>query len=137
MTAESSDEKQVTGLEYERCAALVSRDLRRIATILAPDLRYVHSTGTIHTHQQLLEFLETTVNFQAVERSGLQTEVHGELAWMQGNLSLHGTLLADGVTFNSYSYVTQIWRKSQSNWQLVLLQSTQVPRPDSGLSQVR
>lgn len=120
-------EHPVARLERKRCAALVAGDLERVAALLAPELRYVHSTGDVHDRPQLLQFLAEKVRFSAVERRALVVQAHGDVAWCTGLLRLHGTLVAGQKEICAVSHATQVWRRRVGNaWEMVLLQSTGV-----------
>lgn len=120
-------EHPVAQLERERCAALVAGDLERVAALLAPGLRYVHSTGDVHDRPQLLQFLAEKVRFCAVERRAFAVQAHGDIAWCTGLLRLRGTLVAAQKEFCAVSHATQVWRRCVGDaWEMALLQSTGV-----------
>lgn len=116
----------VEALEYARCNALVVGDVDRVASMLAPDLVYVHAPGLVHGREALLQFLREQVRFHLVERRALVVHAAGDLAWSTGLLRLVGERMPGGAHVVSASFVTQVWRRYSDGWQMVLFQSTRV-----------
>lgn len=113
-------------LEYERCAAFVSGDLRRIEALIAPELVYVHATGLVHGRAELLAFVGERMRYRAMERKRLVARVDVCTAWLTGLMRIEGRRLPSGEPVQAVSFVIQIWRREKDRWQMVLLQSTKV-----------
>ena len=126
-TDDESETHPVLALERERCLALVTGDIDRVAALMSPRLVYVHSVGIVHDHGELLRFIRDEIRFDAVERQALRVAgVSGDVAWMTGLLRLEGRWAQGGKPISSVSFVSQVWARSEQGWRMELFHSTQV-----------
>lgn len=116
----------ILALECRRCEAVVAQDWTTVAELMAPELVYVHATGTVHDRAACLAYLREQVRFAVVLRDGLEVHVHGDVAWMSGLLRLAGQRLPSGELIAAISFASQVWRRAGDSWQLALFQSTKV-----------
>lgn len=110
-------------LEQRRQAALVAVDLPTLADIFADDLIHIHSTGLVHTKEQLLRHIERRRGFIAIERGVLEIRRVGELAIMHGPLTNH-MRAADGGAIVLTGHVTQLLRQTEQGWKFMHFQLT-------------
>lgn len=117
----------VLELEAQRCRLLEAGDLDALSALLDPDLVYVHATGLVQRRGQWLDHLRTSVRFKAIERCQLECRDVRDVILMTGLMRIAGERCQTGETFESTSFVSQVWlQRSGGNWTLALLQSTKV-----------
>jgi hypothetical protein len=108
--------------ERARAAALVARDAAALATLLHPDLRYVHATGIRHDRDGYLQTLQTGPRFLEVVLTPEQILDLPEGAALSGRLFMR--LQREGEVIEARSWVTALWLRSAGGWRLRLFQST-------------
>lgn len=104
--------------------ALASRgDFAELGTRLAADFRYNHSTGLSQDKNEWLEGLKPLVGQRERRVSGVQVELHGDIAVAMGDLDI---LWTDGR--HAYDRYVRVYCEQDGQW-LVISQRT-VPAPD-------
>jgi len=118
-----SDADQILALEERRRCAMLASDGEALGALLAPDLRYVHSTGGIETRASLLAKLavrqvayrDLAFDHLAVTRTPDAALVSGE---MRARVQL-GEAMRDIAT----RYLA-VWLRRDGAWQLAAFQGT-------------
>lgn len=117
---------EILALEERRRAAMLADDVEALRTLLAPDLRYVHSTGGVESQGSLLKLLASgqTVYRQlafdalAVTRTADAAIVSGEMR----ALVQRGDVQREIAT----CYLA-VWLRRAGAWQLAAFQGTSLP----------
>ena len=115
--------------EKRRCALMVNDPAGELASLLSPDLVYVHATGLVHSREQLMEFLRTRIRYHDVQRRALRLVEAGDVAWMTGLMRFSGQRLQTGESVDACSFVSQVWERNEGIWTLRVFQSTRVDTP--------
>jgi hypothetical protein len=122
----------VLAAESARAAALVAGDVAALATLLAPELHYVHATGLCHDRTALLDWLVTRApRFLAVglEQAPAQPQVQAlapGLALLTGTLVMRLQRPELPAPVAARSWLSQLWQQgADGRWRLRLLHSTQ------------
>ena len=108
--------------ERARAAALVAQDAAALASLVHPDLRYVHGTGIRHDRDGYLQTLHTGPRFLEVVLTPEQILDLAEGAALSGRLFMR--LQRDGDVIEARSWVTALWLRGPDGWRLRLFQST-------------
>ncbi len=104
--------------------ALATRgEFASLAPLLAADFRYNHSTGHSQDKQEWLDGLAPLVGRRDRVASGIQIEVHNDLAVAMGDLDIVWT---DGR--HNYDRYVRVYRQRGDAWQVVSQRT--VPAPD-------
>jgi ketosteroid isomerase-like protein len=124
----SADIALVLSHERLRCRLLEEGDAEAVAELLDDELVYVHSTGVVHTHADLMNFLRGGIRYQLVRRRALRAVPAGDAVLLTGFLRIEGRRAQGAESFGSSSFVSQIWTPATDpGWKLRLFQSTRVP----------
>jgi ketosteroid isomerase-like protein len=124
--ARSREADAVRAAELKRFEVMTKGDLAALTKILADDLTYTHSTGTLDNKEQFLESLRSgRVRYQSIEPGELQVRAYGNSAVINGRAKL--VVISDGQNKNVELRFTDVWVKRSGRWQMVAWQSTRVP----------
>jgi ketosteroid isomerase-like protein len=100
-----------------------SGDFDTLASRLAADFRYNHSTGLSQTKDEWLAGLRPLVGRRQRIVSAISVEVHGDLAVAMGDLDITWT---DGR--HNYDRYVRVYRRDEGNW--VVVSQRTVPAHD-------
>jgi len=116
---------EILALEERRRAAMLADDVETLRTLLAPDLRYVHSTGGVESQGSLLKLLASgqTVYRQlafalAVTRTADAAIVSGEMRALVQRVDVQREIAT--------CYLA-VWLRRAGAWQLAAFQGTSLP----------
>lgn len=128
VTLETGQLDEVTALERARFAALQANDLPRLETMLAPDLRYCHSTGVCESRAQFLEALRSgTMRYRRIDVLALEPRAEGKVVMIHGRLDLAAEMR--GTPVQMQLVYTDVYARRGGRWQLIAWQSTRAPAP--------
>jgi len=117
------DDHPVLRAERARAAAVVARDLDRVAALLDDDLRYTHAPGTTQDRAAYLQYLASGPRFEQVLLTPQRLLDLGGGVVLTGRLQLR--FQRDGEPAQeARSWVTAVWRRDGEAWRLVVFQST-------------
>ena len=117
---------EILSLEERRRIAMLASDVETLGQLLAPELRYVHSSGSVDTRESLLAklaarqgaYLHITLDQLTVTRTSEAAIVGGE---MRARVQL-GEELREIAT----RYLA-VWLQRDGAWQLAAFQGTSLP----------
>jgi hypothetical protein len=116
-------EKKILDLETKRIAAMVSKDIATLDALLAEDLSYTHSGGTIDTKASFLTLIKERGRYLGVDYSNTQVIPSGGntvLVRGRAEIRLEGTA--------SYSVLfLDVWALRDGSWKMVAWQATRIP----------
>lgn len=117
--------EHIKRLEAQRAAAMIAGDVETIATMLDPDLVYVHSTGVRDSRDTYLQALRDGEhiyeNFQIKQSSCIETTdavIVSSIVNMRVRRKDQANAVAKELS------VLSVWRASGNGWLLVALQAT-------------
>jgi uncharacterized protein (TIGR02246 family) len=118
----------VKELDAKRFQATTKNDFDTLASLLADDLVYVHSSTKEDGKTAYIDALRTgKTKYESIEPSDVKVRVYGNTAIVNGTAKLSVT--TDGKT-NSFSLrYTDVWVMRDNKWQMVSWQSTRLPEP--------
>jgi uncharacterized protein (TIGR02246 family) len=116
----------VRDLDAKRFEATTKNDFDTLASLLADDLVYVHSSANVDGKTAYVGNLRTgKTKYESIEPSDVKVRVYGNTAIVNGTAKLSVT--TDGKT-NSFSLrYTDVWVLRDNKWQMVSWQSTRLP----------
>jgi ketosteroid isomerase-like protein len=115
---------QILEAEQLRQTAVVAIDLVALDQLFADDLVHVHSTGLVHSKEELLQHIDRKRGFLSIERGPLNVRVEGDVAVMTGPIvnRMRGKDGAGDIVM--HGFVTQLLRRSPRGWQFTNFQLT-------------
>ena len=117
---------EILALEERRCCAMLAADCVALGALLAPDLRYVHSTGGIETRESLLAKLAAgqTV-YRQLAFENLATILTKDCAIVSGEMRAQVQRGEELRAIASCYLAVWVWREAA--WQLAAFQGTTLP----------
>ncbi len=126
--------KKLRAADDERVRATVAADRARLTDILADDLRYAHSTGTVDTKDSLIDSItsgRTKYNYIGYEDRSFEIPVPG-IALMSGR-ALVKVSTPDGEIESILSFLA-VWQEMNGKWRFRAWQSCKIPNQKSAAS---
>ena len=113
-------------LDAKRFVATTKNDFDTLASLLADDLVYVHSSSNVDGKTAYVDNLRSgKTKYESIEPADVKVRVYGDTAIVNGTAKLSVT--TDGKT-NSFSLrYTDVWVMRDNKWQMVTWQSTRLP----------
>ncbi|HEV2634877.1 MAG TPA: nuclear transport factor 2 family protein [Actinocrinis sp.] len=134
MTRETeSVETVVLAAEAARLAAMTAADTSALAELLAPQCRYVHSTGASDDRDSYLAKLaDGSLRYLTVEALDVQPVNLGSTVLVLHRMRAEA--LVDGTPRSLHSQIVAVWQVAETGpaeggARLVYLQSTNLPSP--------
>jgi len=120
------DTTDLLALEEQRRSAMLALDAQALGALLAPDLRYVHSTGGVESKDSLLAKLaEGHITYRSLAFEHLAVTRTTDAAIVSGEMRAQvqlGEALRDIAT----CYLA-VWLRRGGAWQLAAFQGTSLP----------
>jgi uncharacterized protein (TIGR02246 family) len=123
-------ETEIRAADAKRMDAMVRGDVQALATLLAPDVTYTHSTGEVQTREIFLETISSgRLDYVSMIPSDVKVRVLGDRAAVITGLA-DVKLIAQGKENTVALRFTSVWTRSgdrDGGWQMVVWQSTRLP----------
>lgn len=127
MASNSIQTGQIEAAEDARFAAVCAGDTTALSALLHDKLLYMHSSGVADSKQSYISGLEDgTWVYRAVDRFEQRIEVWEDIAFVFNRLRLD--LLVKGAPKDIDSRALSVWVKEGDRWQLIAVQSSEVPQ---------
>lgn len=121
-----SDRSDALAAENSRYDAMVAANVAALSDLCAPELIYVHSTGTKDDRQAYLDgFSRGTFRYERIEHVEDEVVILGDTALVWGTMRAEGIAYGKAVQVNSR--VLAVWTRHDAAWRLVGVQSTRLP----------
>lgn len=119
-------EKELRAVEEQRYRAMIQADLPALEKLLADDLVYVHSSGSIESKEQFLATLRSGgLRYKKITPEDTRYRLAGTLAVVTGRSSVE--VDHDGKPQSFRLRFTAVYEKSGAGWRLVSWQTTRLP----------
>lgn len=119
--ATPTDEKAVLAAEKQYVDGMVNSDPATVAKLLADDLSYFHSNGTSETKAQVLAGITGKVKYTGIKFETTKIRQYGNTV-----ITNHNVMFVT-PTVSHHVYLTTVWVKQGSGWQMVERQATPLP----------
>ena len=124
--AQSPDAEAVKAAELRRFDVTTKKDYEALATLLADDLVYTHSSAAVDSKASYLESLTSgRVTYKTITPHEVTVRVYGDTAVINGEA--HMTVDANGQGIDNTLRFTDVWVKRDGRWQMVAWQSVRKP----------
>jgi ketosteroid isomerase-like protein len=119
-------EAAVLALEERRRAAMLAGDIAALQALLAPDLRYTHSTGICDGRDSLLAKLAGgQIAYRQLAFTPLAVQCKADAGIVGGEM--HAEVLRDGQPRSIAARYLAVWLQRMGTWQLAAFQGTALP----------
>ena len=119
--ATPSDEKAVLAAEKQFNDGMVKSDPATVAKLLADDLSYFHSNAAMETKADVLKGITGQVKYTAIKFETTNVRQYGNTV-----ITTHNVMFVT-PTVSHHVFLTTVWAKQASGWQMVARQATQLP----------
>lgn len=117
---------ELEAIDDRRSAAAVAKDRATLEALLAPDMRYVHSSAVMEDRATYIERTCTGwYDYTGLTPIKREWRVWGDTALCNGDVRIQ--VVARGAPKDFVSRYLQVWRRSGAGWQMASWQSTPVP----------
>jgi len=117
---------EVLELEDRRCAAIVAKDTATLAELLADEMVYTHSSGTLDTKVSFLKALEErTLDYRALDRSDVEATQVGGTALLTGRGEIHVVNKEQREVRLNVRF-SAVWARDDAGWRFLCWQSTSI-----------
>lgn len=107
-------------------AAVKKNDVAAVATFLAEDLVYTHSTGIVEGKKEYLAKLKTgDQKYTGIDFISPKIRAFGDTAVINTQARMTGA--TKGVPFDNTLFLMQVWVKQGASWKMVAHQTTRKP----------
>jgi ketosteroid isomerase-like protein len=118
----------IEALELKRFKAMADNDLQTLATLLADDLVYTHSSGTADSKAVYLEALRSGKSrYHSAVSQSMNVRIIGETALINGRVQV--TVESNGKKQDMLLSYLDVWARRGGAWQMVAWQSARVAAP--------
>ena len=113
----------VIALDKKRMDAMGAKDVATLASLIADDLIYCHSSARLDTKQSLIGNMESgSTVYKSVVPSDVKAQDLGDAVVLTGVAAI--SVVANGNPRSFSVRFTDVWTKRGGGWQMVAWQST-------------
>jgi ketosteroid isomerase-like protein len=113
----------VIALDKKRMDAMGAKDVATLASLIADDLIYCHSSARLDTKQSLIGNMESgSTVYKSVVPSDVKAQDLGDAVVLTGVAAI--SVVASGNPRSFSVRFTDVWAKRGGGWQMVAWQST-------------
>ena len=117
---------EVLELEDRRCAAIVAKDTATLAELLADEMVYTHSSGTLDSKVSFLKALEErTLDYRGLDRSDVEATLVGSTALLTGRCEIH-VVNKEQRDLHLNVRFSAVWARGDAGWRFLCWQSTSI-----------
>ncbi len=117
---------QVSAAQANRFQAMLNADVAALNDVLADDLVYAHTTGTIDSKSSMIDNIGSgAVNYELIEPTDSKIRLFGDVAVVTGSANMQ--VVAGDRVHQVFIRFIEVYVANDDHWQLVSWQSTRVP----------
>ena len=117
---------QVLATQAARFQAMLDADVAALNDVLADDLVYAHTTGTIDSKSSMIENISSgAINYELIEPTYSKIRLYGDVAVVTGSSRMR--VSAGEQLYELSIRFIEVYVFDNENWRLVSWQSTRVP----------
>ena len=127
VAADEMNSDKILALEAQRIQATIGTDAAALDRLLAEDLFFAHSNGTVNTKQQLIKAItEKVYEYKQVDTEESSARVFGKAAVVNAVATF--TVVSNEYEIKQRLRYTAVYAERDGRWQLVSYQSTRLAR---------
>lgn len=116
---------EVLALEERRCAAIVAKDAATLSELLADEMVYTHSSGTLDTKASFLAAIEgRTLDYRSLDRSDIEAVRLGDTVLLTGRCEIH--VVSGERDLHLNVRFSAVWAHAEAGWRFLCWQSTSI-----------
>ena len=120
------NEQEILGLEDQRFAAMIARDLAALEKLVHGELLYTHSSGLTDTKASWLESIKAgKAKYKSVNCSERKVRILGEVALVNGKAAIEVDI--NGQPKSLRLAFLNAWARTPQGWKFVAWQSCPLP----------
>ena len=121
-----SDGDDVRAAQAERFAAMIEADVDMLASLLAAELVYTHTTATVETKSEFLASVGSgEISYESIRPHDVEVRVYDEAAVAAGRSDMR--VRVDGRVLEFTIRFLETYVRREGRWQLTAWQSTRLP----------
>jgi ketosteroid isomerase-like protein len=118
-------EKSVAAAEKQWQEAVLSGNRSALASLMADDITYTHSSSLTQTKEQFIDSVVSgSTKYQSIEFKTTQMRQYGNTV-----VVIHDTVINTVQTGVAHLYLTHVWSKQNGHWLMVSRQATKFAEP--------
>lgn len=119
-------EKELRAVEQQRYRAMIEADFPALEKLLADDLVYVHSSGSVESKEQFLDTIRSgRLRYKRIVAEETRIKSAGNIAVVTGRSSVE--VEREGKPQSFRVRFTAVYEKSGAGWRLSAWQTTRLP----------
>lgn len=116
-------EKAVSAAETQWRQAVLEGNRSVLASLMADDITYTHSSALTQTKDQFIESVVSgSTKYQGIEFKTTQMRQYGDAV-----IVIHEAIITTVQTGVTHLYLTHVWSRQDGRWRLVSRQATKIP----------
>jgi ketosteroid isomerase-like protein len=116
-------EKAVSAAETQWRQAVLEGNRSVLASLMAEDITYTHSSALTQTKEQFMESVVSgSTKYQGIEFKTTQMRQYGDTI-----IVIHDAIITTVQTGVAHLYLTHVWSRQNGRWQMVSRQATKIP----------
>ena len=125
-TAAQERTEQVRATQAARFQAMLNADVAALNNVLADDLIYAHTTGTIDSKSSMIDNIGSgAIDYELIEPTDVRIRLYGDVAVVTGSANMQVSV-GDQIHQVFIRFI-EVYVARDDQWQLVSWQSTRVP----------
>ena len=118
---------KVLQIENDRFKAMVSKDSIQLDKILANDLLYIHSNGTIDSKATFIKnIMSGRLEYLEINLHQVEIRTHSQTAWIHGAAKVRVRNGKDAPEVELIIRYLDVYKKDEGSWKLVAWQSAKL-----------
>lgn len=127
ITAQTSDDQAVAEAVEKLRKVMITPDEVILKSLVADDLVYVHSSGTVRNKQGFVdEFMKGWSVFKSIKLENQSITLAGDAAVVRHRLT--GDFLHNNIDEKIDIIILMVWQKQQGQWKLLARQAAKIPK---------
>jgi uncharacterized protein (TIGR02246 family) len=116
-------EKAVSAAESQWRQAVLAGNRSVLASLMADDLTYTHSSSLTQTKNQFIESVVSgSTKYQGINFQTTQMRQYGDAV-----IVIHNAIITTVQTGVAHLYLTHVWSRRNGRWQMISRQATKIP----------
>ena len=113
----------VLAAEQQWVNAVIHSDAAAIEKLMAPDIRYVHSSATNQSREEFIKAATSgATRYTAIDFSDELVRQYGRTV-----IITHKAVFRNARTGDSHLFITEVWVEQDDGWKMASRQATKLP----------
>jgi hypothetical protein len=123
----SGTEQELLALQQARFDAAIAQDVSALEGMVADEVRYCHTTGSVDTKASYLEMVRTgSIDWLEVHPNGMEARIYGEVGIIAGEVHQKITVGGRAEPVDMHIRTIDVYVNRDGRWQLTEFQASNV-----------